>query len=116
MKSMYVITVKIRYFYINLPILYIIYNVNLTIKQTYIGPMIVSMNPFKPIKGLYGVEKINAYRNKRRETSGLPPHIFAISEKSFTNIVENNESQSILISGESGMFKRQLRVTYSGNR
>eukprot|EP01125_Pyxidicula_operculata_P011700 TRINITY_DN3832_c0_g1_i1.p1 TRINITY_DN3832_c0_g1~~TRINITY_DN3832_c0_g1_i1.p1 ORF type:complete len:1249 (+),score=331.87 TRINITY_DN3832_c0_g1_i1:36-3782(+) len=74
---------------------------------TYIGPMIVSMNPFKSIKGLYGVEKINAYRNKRRETSGLPPHIFAISEKSFTNIVENNESQSILISGESGAGKTE---------
>lgn len=41
-------------------------------KQTYIGPVVVSVNPYKPLN-IYTPEHVNEYRN--RNAYELPPHM-----------------------------------------
>jgi myosin-1 len=45
---------------------------------TYIGSVLLSVNPFKNISGLYGPQQIRQYRG--RYLYELPPHIYAIAE------------------------------------
>lgn len=45
------------------------------------------------------------YRGKRR--SEVPPHIFAISDGAYVNMLTNHENQSMLITGESGAGKTE---------
>jgi myosin heavy subunit len=44
--------------------------------QTYIGHVLISVNPFKPIKGLYTERTIQDYRGKYRYE--MPPHVYAL--------------------------------------
>lgn len=46
-----------------------------------------------------------AYKNKQREEA--PPHIYAISDLAFRNMLEEHEDQSILVTGESGAGKTE---------
>lgn len=45
------------------------------------------------------------YRGKRR--TEVPPHIFAISDGAYVNMLTNHENQSMLITGESGAGKTE---------
>ncbi|KAF5097307.1 hypothetical protein D0Z00_002448 [Geotrichum galactomycetum] len=45
------------------------------------------------------------YKNKQREE--VPPHIYAISDLAFRNMLEEHENQSILVTGESGAGKTE---------
>lgn len=45
------------------------------------------------------------YRGKRRNE--VPPHIFAISDGAYVNMLTNHENQSMLITGESGAGKTE---------
>lgn len=45
------------------------------------------------------------YRGKRRNE--VPPHIFAISDGAYVNMLTNSENQSMLITGESGAGKTE---------
>jgi myosin-1 len=45
---------------------------------TYIGDVVVSVNPFKPLQGLYNQTAINMYRGKYYYE--VPPHIYSISD------------------------------------
>lgn len=40
---------------------------------TYIGSVVVSVNPFKPLSGLYGPEAMAMYKN--RYYYEVPPHV-----------------------------------------
>lgn len=72
--------------------------------QTYIGPMIVSLNPFRNLTNIAGPEKIPDYIN---EAAGLPPHPYAIGQKAYKSMCNFHESQSVVISGESGAGKTE---------
>lgn len=71
---------------------------------TYSGLFLVAVNPYKQLP-LYNRQTIEAYKNKQREEA--KPHIFAISDLAFRNMLETYESQSILVTGESGAGKTE---------
>jgi myosin heavy subunit len=45
------------------------------------------------------------YKNKKR--SEMPPHVFAIADNAYRDMIQNRENQSILITGESGAGKTE---------
>lgn len=48
--------------------------------QTYIANMLIAVNPYVDIKGLYSRDTIMRYQGKSLGT--LPPHVFAIGKMS----------------------------------
>uniref|UniRef100_A0A8C9L720 Unconventional myosin-X-like n=1 Tax=Pavo cristatus TaxID=9049 RepID=A0A8C9L720_PAVCR len=72
---------------------------------TNIGSILASVNPYKPIPGLYSVDAIELYRQHR--LGELPPHIFATANECYCCLWKRHDSQCVLISGESGAGKTE---------
>lgn len=72
--------------------------------QTYTGSMLVAINPYE-ILPIYTNNEITSYRNKK--IGELPPHIFAIGDSAFQEILREHHDQCIVISGESGAGKTE---------
>jgi myosin protein heavy chain len=71
---------------------------------TYSGLFLVTVNPYTPLP-IYTNEYINMYKGRSREDN--KPHIFAMADEAFRNLVDENENQSILVTGESGAGKTE---------
>ncbi|XP_071547349.1 myosin heavy chain, muscle-like isoform X36 [Panulirus ornatus] len=71
---------------------------------TYSGLFCVAINPYKRYP-IYTNRVIKIYQGKRRNE--VPPHIFAISDGAYTDMLQNHENQSMLITGESGAGKTE---------
>jgi myosin heavy subunit len=71
---------------------------------TSIGDVLMSVNPFEVIRGLYGKEIVQRYRNPA-DKKGLPAHVYSIPSQAYADMKLNERDQSILISGESGAGK-----------
>lgn len=71
---------------------------------TYSGLFLVTVNPYCPLP-IYGNEYINMYKGRSREDT--KPHIFAMADQAFRNLVEEGQNQSILVTGESGAGKTE---------
>ncbi|WVF65827.1 hypothetical protein IAT40_000564 [Kwoniella sp. CBS 6097] len=71
---------------------------------TYSGLFLISLNPYQSLP-IYTSKIIAQYRTRRREENS--PHIFAVAERAWQQIGEERESQSILITGESGAGKTE---------
>lgn len=85
---------------------------------TATGPVLLALNPFRNLRGLYGEAVMKSYWQSddsgaptTRDTStSLPPHVYNIANQSFRNLMRcledgTNPHQSILVSGESGAGK-----------
>ncbi|KAH9270279.1 hypothetical protein BASA83_007618 [Batrachochytrium salamandrivorans] len=71
---------------------------------TYIGPTLVAVNPFKKLS--YFTEKeIEIYHGSAAYEH--PPHIYALADKMFQNMIVDEENQCVIISGESGAGKTE---------
>lgn len=71
---------------------------------TYSGLFLVTVNPYCPLP-IYGRDYINMYKGRSREDT--KPHIFAMADEAFRNLVDEGTNQSILITGESGAGKTE---------
>uniref|UniRef100_A0AC34G8L4 Myosin motor domain-containing protein n=1 Tax=Panagrolaimus sp. ES5 TaxID=591445 RepID=A0AC34G8L4_9BILA len=72
---------------------------------TYIGPILVAVNPFNFFP-IYNPKYARLYSQSRR-LGALPPHIFAIADITYHNMLRIKESQCVVISGESGSGKTE---------
>jgi myosin I len=103
---------------------------------TYIGHVLISVNPFKPIPDLYSQRTLLNYRgtclcvsrNLRaclinfylilvgKYPYELPPHIYALAEEMYRQMINEGESQCVIITGESGAGKTEVLSSYLYSR
>ncbi|XP_042197097.1 unconventional myosin-XV [Callorhinchus milii] len=77
---------------------------DLQIIYTYIGSILVSVNPYK-MYNLYGTETVLRYEGKSLGEN--PPHLFAIANAAYSKMIDAKHNQCIIISGESGSGKTE---------
>merc|ERR1711997_756502 len=71
---------------------------------TYSGLFCVVVNPYKRFP-IYTATVVKMYLGKRRNE--VPPHLWAITETAYRNMLMNSKDQSMLITGESGAGKTE---------
>ncbi|VAH44872.1 unnamed protein product [Triticum turgidum subsp. durum] len=69
---------------------------------TKAGPVLIAINPLKEVP-LYGKDFIRKYRQKLTND----PHVYAIADIAFNEMLRDGINQSIIISGESGAGKTE---------
>ncbi|KAH9517053.1 hypothetical protein DERF_007753 [Dermatophagoides farinae] len=77
---------------------------------TFIGDILVSLNPYKMFE-IYGLNIVKKYQNHNQlyyqHRLSQPPHLFKIGDLAYQKLLKDNQSQSILICGESGSGKTE---------
>ncbi|VDM96192.1 unnamed protein product [Thelazia callipaeda] len=71
---------------------------------TYSGLFCIVINPYKRLP-IYTDSVATMYMGKRRNE--MPPHLFAVSDEAYRNMLQDHENQSMLITGESGAGKTE---------
>ena len=71
---------------------------------TYSGLFCIVVNPYKRYP-IYTPTVVKIYLGKRRNE--VPPHLWAITETAYRNMLTNHKDQSMLITGESGAGKTE---------
>ncbi|KEH35883.1 myosin-15 isoform X2 [Medicago truncatula] len=87
---------------------------------TYTGSILIAVNPFTKLPHLYNNHMMEQY--KGAPFGELSPHVFAVADASYRAMVNEGQSQSILVSGESGAGKTETTklimqyLTFVGGR
>ncbi|CAJ1390719.1 unnamed protein product [Effrenium voratum] len=87
------------------------------------SPILISVNPFQNLPGLYTEAKQKFYRERSAaagsgEDADVPPHLFSVAAAAYTAMLGDARNQSIIISGESGAGKTEATkriLTYFAN-
>uniref|UniRef100_A0A8C8FDF2 Osteoclast-stimulating factor 1 n=1 Tax=Oncorhynchus tshawytscha TaxID=74940 RepID=A0A8C8FDF2_ONCTS len=69
---------------------------------TYIGSVLISVNPFKQMP-YFTDREIELYQGAAQYEN--PPHIYALTDNMYRNMMIDQENQCVIISGESGAGK-----------
>ncbi|WVZ66362.1 hypothetical protein U9M48_015595 [Paspalum notatum var. saurae] len=69
---------------------------------TKAGPVLIAVNPLKEV-ALYGKSSIMQYKQKIKDD----PHVYAVADLAFNEMLRDGINQSIIISGESGAGKTE---------
>ncbi|KAL2323471.1 hypothetical protein Fmac_027850 [Flemingia macrophylla] len=72
---------------------------------TYTGNILIAINPFQNLSHLYDTDMMQRYKGTR--IADLSPHVFAIGEAAYREMITEEKSNSILVSGESGAGKTE---------
>ncbi|XP_062189417.1 myosin-3-like [Phragmites australis] len=90
--------------YLNEPT--VLYNLQLRYSRDLIytkaGPVLIAVNPLKEV-ALYGKASIMQYKHKIKDD----PHVYAVADLAFNEMLRDGINQSIIISGESGAGKTE---------
>jgi myosin heavy subunit len=70
----------------------------------FIGPVLIATNPYKSLP-LYTPAMMEFYRG--RDPADMPPHLFALAERSLLDLAQSKKDQTFVISGESGAGKSE---------
>eukprot|EP00924_Labyrinthula_sp_SR-Ha-C_P013543 augustus_masked-scaffold_5-processed-gene-6.34-mRNA-1 protein AED:0.10 eAED:0.10 QI:0/-1/0/1/-1/1/1/0/1165 len=79
---------------------------------TLTGPILIAINPFKIIPELYSVQAISDHyvfdlSFGAMSDAGNKPHVYQIANNAYRGLLDSEQDQSILISGESGAGKTE---------
>ncbi|KAL6179233.1 hypothetical protein ACLB2K_050749 [Fragaria x ananassa] len=66
------------------------------------GPVLIAMNPFKDVQNC-GDDFVTAYRKKLVDK----PHVYAVADAAYNEMMRDDVNQSIIISGETGAGKTE---------
>ncbi|XP_023635551.1 myosin-4 isoform X2 [Capsella rubella] len=84
----------------------VLYNFRVRYSQDLIyskaGPVLIAVNPFKNVQ-IYGKEFLSTYQNKALDA----PHVYAVADAAYDEMMREEKNQSIIISGESGAGKTE---------
>ncbi|PON62582.1 Myosin, partial [Parasponia andersonii] len=72
---------------------------------TYTGNILIAINPFQSLPHLYDASMMELY--KGAPFGELSPHVFAIADFAYREMINEGRSNSILVSGESGAGKTE---------
>jgi myosin V len=79
---------------------------------TYTGKVLLAINPFRPLEGMYGEDVMARYNidgvNHTAGSNGSrapPPHVYAVAQDAYRAVMDQGDNQTILVSGESGSGK-----------
>ncbi|XP_050366725.1 myosin-16 isoform X2 [Argentina anserina] len=72
---------------------------------TYSGNILIAVNPFRNLSHLYDDSMMKRYN--QTPFGELSPHVFAIADAAYREMVNEGKSNSILVSGESGAGKTE---------
>lgn len=78
---------------------------------TYVGSILVSVNPYR-VMSIYGNAYVRRYRGKR--IGELPPHIFALADTAYNEMLFEHDNKCCIISGESGAGKTETAKQFLG--
>ena len=70
---------------------------------TYSGMVLIATNPFARVDSLYVPQMVQIYTGKQRASQA--PHLFAIAEESYGDMLRDSRNQTVVVSGESGAGK-----------
>ena len=89
---------------------------------TYTGPILLALNPFQQIPGIYSPEKMELYYSVGilrsqgvEDVEPLSPHVYACADAAYRSMIDSGDAagssisrnQSLLVSGESGAGKTE---------
>jgi myosin-1 len=74
---------------------------------TYIGEVVVSVNPYKPVE-IYNKNYVDEY--KGREIYERPPHIFALADSAYKTMKRKSRDTCGIITFTSTMFTVECGV------
>ncbi|KAI7742348.1 hypothetical protein M8C21_012038 [Ambrosia artemisiifolia] len=66
------------------------------------GPVLLAFNPFKDVN-IYGDDFVAAYKEKLLDN----PHVYAVADAAYSDMMKDGGNQAIIISGESGSGKTE---------
>eukprot|EP00746_Dinoflagellata_sp_MGD_P162844 gnl/MRDRNA2_/MRDRNA2_90577_c0_seq1.p1 gnl/MRDRNA2_/MRDRNA2_90577_c0~~gnl/MRDRNA2_/MRDRNA2_90577_c0_seq1.p1 ORF type:complete len:1463 (-),score=363.35 gnl/MRDRNA2_/MRDRNA2_90577_c0_seq1:195-4583(-) len=72
---------------------------------TYTASVLLAVNPYKSLPGMYSQEKRAEYTGKF--FGSLPPHPYALADAAYRILMREGQNQAFVISGESGAGKTE---------